>query len=132
MIYYSYKEIVMKFLLAILLSLSVGVATASEFEFDPKPMVVVGHRFGNSELNGNGAFYVSAKMNLFQKEVKDFKTLNFMSLGLNYQDDKKWAMSVSPISISSLSGMTFGVDYIPKTKEVNGDVFGVFIGIKFP
>lgn len=122
----------MKFLLAILLSLSVGVATASEFEFDPKPMVVVGHRFGNSELNGNGAFYVSAKMNLFQKEVKDFKTLNFMSLGLNYQDDKKWAMSVSPISISSLSGMTFGVDYIPKTKEVNGDVFGVFIGIKFP
>ena len=54
-----------------------------------------------------------------------------MSLGLNYQDDQKWSASITPISISSLTGMTFGLDYIPKAKNVDGDVFGVFIAIKF-
>lgn len=99
-------------------------------ELEAKPILSLGHRFGDQELNGDGAFYVSAKMTTLTHEIADFKTLNFMALGINYQDDRKWAASISPISISTLSGLTVGVDYIPKTKNVDGDILGIFLGIK--
>lgn len=118
-------------LLLALIMVATYAFKADALEFEPNPMLAAGHRFGDQSLNGNGAFYVSAKMTTLAHEIDDFKTLNFMSLGLNYQSDRKWAASISPISISSLSGMTFGLDYIPKTKNVNGDVIGAFIAIKF-
>ena len=104
---------------------------ADAVELDVTPMVTAGHRFGSDDLNGDGAFYGSFKLTTLSVEVGDFKQVNFMALGINYQDDKKWAASVSPLSLTSLSGLTIGFDYIPKTNNVNGDVLGVWIGYKF-
>lgn len=119
-----------KFFITIALMLSSLTCLAMDLEF--KPILAVGNRFGSGDINNKGAFYATAKMTTLKVEVADFKTINFLSLGLNYQDDKKWATSISPISISSLSGITIGVDYIPKTKDVNGGVIGAFIGIRIP
>jgi len=104
---------------------------ADALELDVTPMVAAGHRFGNDDLNGDGAFFGSFKLTTMSVEVGDFKHVNFMALGVNYQDDKKWAASVSPISLTSLSGMTIGFDYIPKTNNVNGDTLGIWFGYKF-
>lgn len=107
------------------------VTTLANAKVELNPLVAVGHRFGNSELNGDSAFYVSAKMTTFVFEVETFKYINLLSPGINFQDDGKWALSVSPISISSMSGLTFGLDYIPKTKNVKGSEYGLFVALKF-
>lgn len=123
----------MRTFITIMAFMGIVISTnAFSMDLEFKPIVAVGNRFGSGDINNKGAFYATAKMTTLKVEVDDFKTINFLSLGLNYQDDRKWATSISPISISSLSGITIGVDYIPKTKDVNGGTIGAFIGIKIP
>jgi hypothetical protein len=118
-------------LIAFILIATGTINKAEAVDIDVSPLVAAGHRFGNDDLNGDGAFYGSFKLTTMSMEVGDFKQINFLSLGINYQDDKKWAASISPLSLTSLSGMTLGFDYIPKTNNVNGDILGVWIGYKF-
>lgn len=117
-----------KFLMIILMALS---TSAFAIDTEAMPIVSVGHRFGDGNLNNTGATYASLKLNLLKHDLADFRTLNLMSLGVSYQDDKKWALSVSPISVSSMTGLTFGVDLMLKEKDVKGGTFGLSIGYKF-
>lgn len=120
----------MKFITVFLLSL-VFISSSHSFELEANPMVSIGHRFGNEDLNGKSAMYVSLKFTTLNKELSRSRKLHLGAVGLNYQDDKKWAYSISPISVSSDSGLTFGVDYIPTSNNVNGGKFGAFIGFTF-
>jgi hypothetical protein len=95
------------------------------------PILAVGHRMGNGNINNKGATYASAKLNLVKSDLADFRTLNLMSLGVNYQDDKKWVLSVSPISVTSMTGLTVGVDLMMTEKNVNGGTVGLFLAYKF-
>jgi hypothetical protein len=101
------------------------------FDSEAMPIVSLGHRFGANNLNDPSATYGSLKLNLLKSDLADFRTLNMLSLGVNYQDDKKWAFSVSPLSVSSMSGLTIGLDVVFKEKNVKGGFVGFSIGYKF-
>lgn len=101
-------------------------------EPDFHPLVALGHRFGEEDLNDNNEFYASFKVTLLgQKLNSTFNELNFLTPGINLQGDGKLALSLSPISITMLNSLTFGLDLFLKEDNVNGGNWGVFIGIRF-
>lgn len=117
-------------MILVLVSLMVSISSIA-IETEIQPIVSFGKRFGEGNTNNQGATYASFKMNLFKSDLANFRTLNMMSLGLNYQDDKKWALSISPVSVSSMTGLTFGVDLMKTETDVKGGTVGLFIGYKF-
>lgn len=117
-----------KLLLVVISLLSFSV---SSMELAIEPHIAAGIRGGDESLNDGVAGYVSGKLSFIKQEVDNFNELNFMALGVNYQSDGKFALAVSPLSFSSLSGLTIGVDYILKEDDVKGGNYGLFIGMKF-
>lgn len=104
-------------------------ATAMELTFTPN--LSLGFRGGKESLNDNAVGYVGAKGFLLKHELSGFKQLNILGPGLNFQTDGKFSLSVSPFAISSLSGMTIGVDVFVKEEDVKGGNVGLFLGCSF-
>lgn len=117
----------MKTLILLLSLLTLNISYG--FEMVVNPQLGLGFRGGSEGVNNGSVGYATAKVALFEHEVKDFNQLNFASLGLNYQSDGKWAASFSPISFSTLSGATVGIDYIHEEDDVKGGKIGVFFGV---
>ena len=119
----------MKIIISLILCLFISQSFAMEMTLNPQ--LGIGFRGGKDKVSDGSVGYATAKVAFFEHEVKDFNQLNFLSLGLNYQTDGEWAASVSPISFSTLSGATVGVDYILEEDGVKGGKVGVFFGITF-
>ena len=115
----------------ILLLTVLCINTSFAFEAVVNPQLAVGFRGGEDGVSDGSVGYATAKVAFFEHEVKDFNQLNFFSLGLNYQTDGEFAASFSPISFSTLSGATVGVDYIHEEDGVKGGKVGVFFGVTF-
>lgn len=119
-----------KITLTLIISLFSLSSLAMDLTF--KPGIAGGFRSGKESLNDNPVAYAGVKFHLLSHEIDGgFKSLNFLGAGLNYQSDNKFSFSVSPISVSTFTGMTIGLDLFIKEKDVKGGNVGLFIGYTF-
>jgi hypothetical protein len=116
----------MKYLLLLLVSFNLFA-----IETVVQPMLVAGFRPGDTTTSNGSAGYVGGKVSFLKHETKDFNQINLMALGLNYQTDGKFSVSVSPISFTTLGGATIGLDLIKKESDAKGGAVGFFVGMTF-
>lgn len=119
----------------IILILSLLISSyASAVEIDVHPVAAVGYRFGRYQFFdgwGPGAFYMSGRVTTIGHQLCPDAYANFLSPSISYQTDGKFGYGFSPVSITTPEGITASFDIIFARKDVNGDIVGISVGLKF-
>ncbi len=99
------------------------------FYIDPAPVVSIGARFGQKDINENSAFVGGVKLEFLS--IGDDYQVSFLSPGIHFQSDSTLAPLISPISITTRTGINFGIDVYPINSNQYGGILGFSFGFKF-
>lgn len=115
--------------------MNIMMATASDLELNPNPMVAVGVRSGaNSDINASPSVYVGLKMSTLVYKTDHPVKFLVPGIGLQSSGGKSFInLSLAPVVFEGSYGYGFGIDIFTATKGSNGGRgnYGFFIEKSF-
>lgn len=128
-----------KFILGSIMCLLIQNIFAGEWKVKPTPDIILNSGIIIPQEKGDGkndkvGISAGAMTNFLHVEGmkgSNFKQLQLLSVGIAMQEAGKFNFELSPMSIKTLSGLTYGFSIHKKDEEKRGGSIKLFLGISF-